>query len=95
MRPWHLTISSVSRLALFPGAGPTREALWRLVEILGEDLALSCIVDDHVHAVILCDEPTLKLRVAACTAIWAFLKPTTRCFWTSSRGGVVDRPRAG
>jgi hypothetical protein len=67
MRPWHLNISSVSRLALFPGSHHTRRALWKLVEILGDDLALFCLVDDHLHAVIVCDERTLQPRVRALT----------------------------
>lgn len=67
MRPWHLTTSSVSRLTLFPGPDHSRRAVWKLVDVLGGDLALFCIVDDHVHAVIVCDEPTLQPRVRAMT----------------------------
>jgi REP element-mobilizing transposase RayT len=67
MQPWHLCISSVSRLTLFPGHELLRRALWKLVEILGRELALFCIVDDHVHAVVVCDEETLGLRVRALT----------------------------
>lgn len=67
MRPWHLNISSVSRLPLFPGPEHTRAAVWKLVDILGDDLALFCVVDDHLHAVIVCGEPRLQTRVRALT----------------------------
>ncbi len=67
MRPWHLNISSVSRLALFPSPDHTREAVRKLVEILGDDLALFCVVDDHLHVVLVCDERTLQPRVRALT----------------------------
>jgi REP element-mobilizing transposase RayT len=67
MRPWHLTISSVSRLALFPTVELLRRALWKLVEILGDHLVIFCVVDDHVHVVIFCDEEVLASRVRALT----------------------------
>jgi hypothetical protein len=69
MRPWHLTISSVSRLALFPEPHQRRRALWKLAEVLGEVLALFCIVDDHLHVVVVCDSDVLGARVRALTRV--------------------------
>ncbi len=67
MRPWHLTISSVSRLPLFPNPEQLRRAVWKLSEVLGDDLALFCIVDDHVHVVVVCEEAELATKTRALT----------------------------
>ncbi len=65
--PWHLNISSVSRHPLFPGAERTRDALFMLVAVFGQETAEFCIVDDHLHIVLVCDEATIERRRRALT----------------------------
>ena len=67
MRPWHLNISSNTRLTLFPEPGHMRMALGRMVAVLGKDMALFCIVDDHLHTIIVCDELILQRRMRGLT----------------------------
>ncbi len=67
MQPWQLTISSVTRHPLFPGAAHTRRALHMLVDTMGRELAEFCIVDDHLHTVLVCDEATMECRRRALT----------------------------
>jgi REP element-mobilizing transposase RayT len=67
MQPWHLTISSTQRLTLFPSPAQLRSALHALVRVLGDELALFCIVDDHLHCVLVCDAATVEHRRRALT----------------------------
>lgn len=66
-QPWHLAISSVSRHPLFPGAERTRAAVLMLVDGFGREAAEFCIVDDHLHIVLVCDEATMERRRRALT----------------------------
>lgn len=53
---WHLTFASQGRLPLFPTEAEGRAAVRALVDKAGPWLGLFCIVDDHVHVVVVCDE---------------------------------------
>ncbi len=55
MSPWHLTLSSTNRHPLFPSEAQRRAAVCTIVRICPEELALFCVVDDHVHLAVLCD----------------------------------------
>ncbi len=56
MTPWHLTLAARTRHTLFPDEGLRLEALRRLVRICGRALVLFCLVDDHLHWLVSCDE---------------------------------------
>lgn len=74
MRYWHITISSGNRLRIFGSEASRRMAVWTLIRVLGEALVIFCIVDDHVHVVVVCVEEQLpRLR----TALWHALEPLT------------------
>jgi REP element-mobilizing transposase RayT len=75
MRPWHLTIASRTRLTLFPDPEQRRAVLEKLMELLGEELALFCLVDDHLHCVLVCDETVLQRRTRALTRSIRCLAP--------------------
>jgi hypothetical protein len=47
-----LGVATIERPTLFPSEASKREAVHRLVRILGRVAVLFCVVDDHVHAVI-------------------------------------------
>ncbi len=56
MQAWHLTFASDGRAALFPGEAPRRLVVQTLARVAGDQLLLFCIVDDHVHVVLLCSD---------------------------------------
>ena len=49
----HLTFSSDGRLPLFPDETARRAALHCLARTAGQEIALFCMVDDHLHLVLL------------------------------------------
>ncbi len=49
----HLTFSSDGRLPLFPDETTRRAAIRCLARTAGQEIALFCIVDDHLHLVLL------------------------------------------
>ncbi len=51
----HVTISAERRGSLFPSASLRRRALHALARVAGRRIVLFCIVDDHVHIVVLVD----------------------------------------
>jgi hypothetical protein len=53
MALWHLTLASDGRLPLFPTEAERRLGLLALVRVALHELVLFCIVDDHLHAVLL------------------------------------------
>lgn len=55
MAIWHLTYSAEGRNPLFPTSASLFDALWALRRVAGQALALYCIVDDHVHLVIVAE----------------------------------------
>jgi len=76
MQPWHLTLSSTTRHALFPSESLRREAVRAVVRVCGDELVQFCIVDEHVHVVVLCDRRrcgylgrALKLALAPIAAV--------------------------
>jgi len=56
MRAFHLTYSSNLRDPLFPDEALRRRALRVLARVAGDRAVLFCIVDDHLHNVVLCDK---------------------------------------
>jgi hypothetical protein len=54
MQIFHLTISSIDRSALFIDEAARRCAVRSVVRVAGAALILFCVVDDHVHVVIVC-----------------------------------------
>jgi hypothetical protein len=76
MQPWQLTTSSITRHALFPSEAQRREAVRAVVRVCERELVQFCIVDDHVHVVVLCDRARcghmargLKLALAPIAAV--------------------------
>lgn len=63
MRIWHLTIASDGRRPLFVDEASVRAAVRTLARVAGDDMALFCIVDDHVHVVAL-GEPARAGKLA-------------------------------
>jgi hypothetical protein len=75
MPVWHLTLATDLRLPLLADPFQPREALLRLVEVTREELALFCIVDDHLHAVLMCERDVFERRRRAITRIFRVLSP--------------------
>ena len=61
MQLWHLTYSSRTRHALFPSEQLRRAALRRLLQVVAAEVVLFCLVDDHLHLVLCCDEARAAL----------------------------------
>jgi hypothetical protein len=55
MSEFHLTIASVERLTLFPAEAAVRAAVRAIARVVGSETALFCIVDDHLHMVVIGD----------------------------------------
>jgi len=64
----HLTFSSDGRLPLFPDETTRRAAVHCLARAAGQEIALFCIVDDHLHLVVLAPRPRVG-RLAQALAI--------------------------
>ena len=67
MRWWHLTFSSPRRANVFGNETTRRSAVRAIVRVSGEALLLFCVVDDHVHVVVVCREakvPNLRRALA-------------------------------
>ena len=56
MQTFHLTYASDGRQALLPEPALQRQALQALARAVAEQVVLFCIVDDHVHVVLLCQD---------------------------------------
>ncbi len=56
MQLFHLTLAARTRHTLFPDEATRLLALRKLIAICGPALVLFCLVDDHLHWVVLCDE---------------------------------------
>ena len=67
MHPWHITWATESRHPMFPDEAARLAAVHKLVELARAELVLFCIVDEHVHLVILCDLSTARRRARAVT----------------------------
>lgn len=59
MGTWHLTVASDGRQVLFPSEERRRAAVRVLARAAGREAALFCVVDDHVHLVVLCERERL------------------------------------
>ncbi len=76
MRPWQFTIASTTRHPMFPNEATRVRAVRALYRVFGGTLALFCVVDDHVHIVVYCEESrcwilarSFKLCMAAISAV--------------------------
>lgn len=67
MRPWHITWSTEGRLPFFPGEALRLEAVRRLIAAGGDELALYCIVDEHIHVVLYGERELASRRIRAIT----------------------------
>ena len=63
MRTYHLTFVAKGRQPPFPGEVARRAAVRALIRVGGAWIVLFCLVDDHVHVVVLC-EPADVRRIA-------------------------------
>jgi len=52
---------------MFPSEARRRAAVRKLAEVAGDDIALFCIVDEHVHAVPYAEQETMRRRARAIT----------------------------
>jgi REP element-mobilizing transposase RayT len=62
MQPWQVRLSSDGRHPLFPDEADLRDAVRVLVHTAGREIALFCIVDDHVHVVLYCEREVVTWR---------------------------------
>lgn len=76
MRPWQLGIASTTRHSLFPSEALRLRAVLNIVRIFRDVLVMFCVVDDHVHVIVICDERdcwvharSFKLSMAAVAAV--------------------------
>lgn len=61
MQSYHLTYASDGRLALLPDEALRRQALHALARTVGDRVVLFCLVDDHIHVVLLCEAERVGL----------------------------------
>ncbi len=61
MQSYHLTYASDGRQALLPDEALRRRALHALARTVGDRVVLFCIVDDHIHVVLLCEAQPVGL----------------------------------
>ncbi len=54
MRPWHLSTASSTRHAIFPTEALRRRAVLTIARVCRGELVEFCVVDDHVHVIVLC-----------------------------------------
>lgn len=82
MATWHLTLASDGRQTLFPEEDGRRAAVRLLARAARDEMVLFCVVDDHVHVVVLAERP----RVAKLGRALALgLRPLAKA--------PLDRPR--
>ncbi len=62
---WHATWSTRGRLPVAPDEAARRALVREIVARAGTALVLFCVVDDHVHVVLLCDREALSRVVRA------------------------------
>ncbi len=55
MQPWHLSTASTTRHSLFPSEALRRRAVRTIARVAADELVEFCVVDDHVHTIVLCD----------------------------------------
>lgn len=72
MQLWHLTFSTDKRFVLFTDEIKRRRALRRIIGMASAELILYCLVDDHLHLVVLC---TGKRAATLLRAIQLALRP--------------------
>jgi len=53
MQAWHLTFAADGRNALFADEADRRAAVRRLARVAGERIVLFCLVDEHIHVVVI------------------------------------------
>src|SRR5688572_10887530 len=87
MAAWHLTLSSVRRLTLFPSETERRRALQRIDRVVRDALLLFCIADDHLHLVV-------SLRLGQIGRLTSSILSTVRCTTDVPLEPVHRRPVA-
>ncbi len=103
MRAWHLRLSSDGRHPMFPSEQRLRAAVRALARTAGGELALFCIVDDHVHVVLFCERKVAGHRARGLSRVLgamaavplepAFIKPVeTRRHMEWLLRYVLDQP---
>ncbi len=90
MRCWHVTFSSPRRMPLFVDEASRRAAVRRIVRVCGARLVLFCIVDDHIHLVVI-GPPEGVGGLAA--ALWRALRRTAACQLEPAHRRPVDGRR--
>lgn len=60
MKRWHVVFSSSNQYPLFPDEAARRLAVRKLWQVAGNELALYCIVDNHVHLTPDCSQHRLS-----------------------------------
>lgn len=56
MQAWHLTYASRSRASLFPDESLRHRAIHAIARAGGNELVAFCLVDDHIHLVVLASQ---------------------------------------
>jgi hypothetical protein len=68
VKPWHVVLASIGRHALFPSESRLRRAVRALARVAGDSLVSFCLVDEHVHLVVLASRPAAG-RLARAVAL--------------------------
>lgn len=76
MNIWHLTWSSVGRHPVAPDERLRRRIVSALARVAGDDVVLFCVVDDHIHVVLRCDEARKGTLSRALTLAFRALSDT-------------------
>lgn len=83
---WHLTFKSEGRRTLYRSEEEVRSAVRALAAVAGVVTLLFCIVDDHIHLVVVCSrEQAGRLAQAACLML-------RRCFTIPIVGPTHFKP---
>ena len=104
MQSWHLTFATDGRNPLCPEEGARLAMVRALARVAGEHAVLFCVVDDHIHLVVLCERQeagriaqrlSLALRpLAAVEVDPARVRPVeSRSHLQSLVRYVLDQPR--
>ncbi len=65
MKPWHLRLSVDGRHPMFPTEARRRAALHALARVARGEIAIFCLVDDHLHVVLYCGSAAATIRARA------------------------------
>lgn len=74
---WHLTFACGRRHPLFADEERRRAAIRRLADLMGAELVLFSLVDDHLHVVLRCSRTVAGVRARALIGAWRALGATS------------------